>query len=133
LRGFQGCSGLEKKRSGPSSAGGEALAATPFKSSWVTESQGGEGLVRLTYPMKYKTWFQPLARRLGQRSDGVRTRTLELDQMGSRAWRLIDGRRTVQDLIDVFVKEFGLHPRESEAAMTTFIRQLGRRGLIGLS
>ena len=110
----------------------EALQARPVANSWVEVEKTPEGLVRLGYPVTHKPWFSRLARFLGQDGEYRGRRHLELDQMGSAAWDLIDGRNSVNQLIHAFVKRYGIHEREAEAAMTAFIRELGRRGLIGL-
>jgi hypothetical protein len=38
----------------------------------------------------------------------------------------------VRQLIDTFARTHQLEPREAEVAVTQFLRELGRRGLIGM-
>ena len=111
---------------------GQALASRPVKNSFVDEEEVEGGLIRLCYPVTIKPWFGRISRIMGHDGEYHGRKNLDLDQMGSAAWRLMDGERSVSDLIDSFVKRYGIHKKEAEAAMTAFVRELGRRGLIGL-
>lgn len=57
---------------------------------------------------------------------------LQLDALGTEVWDLIDGRRSVRKIIQRFAETHRLHPREAEVSVTRFLRELGKRGLIGL-
>ena len=116
---------------GPSSRS-EALAYYPEKSSEVLEVELETGEIVLTYPLVLRPWFLNLARRVGLRSKEPLTRKLQLDAMGSLTWTLLNGKRTVQDLVNHACRRYNLNEREAEVAMTGFLRELGRRGLIGL-
>ncbi len=116
---------------GPSSRS-EALAYYPVKSSEVLEAELDTGEIVLTYPLVLRPWFLNLARRVGLRSKEPLTRKLQLDAMGSLTWTLLDGTHTVQDLVNHACRRYNLNKREAEVAMTGFLRELGRRGLIGL-
>lgn len=110
----------------------EALSYRPIKNSEVLEEKLESGEVLLSYPLILRPGLFKLARRLGLRSGEPFTRRLQLDEMGSLTWKLLDGKRTVQDLVDVVCRRYNLNRREAEIAMTGFIRDLGKRGLIGL-
>ena len=116
---------------GPSNRS-EALACYPVRSSEVLEVELETGEIVLTYPLILRPWFLNLARRMGLRSKEPLTRKLQLDAMGSLTWTLLDGNRTVQDLVNLVCRRYNLNKREAEVAMTGFLRELGRRGLIGL-
>jgi hypothetical protein len=62
----------------------------------------------------------------------TRSGKLQLDILGSAVWDLLDGKRSLQRVATVFAVEHQLEPEEAEVAVTQFIRELGRRGLIGL-
>jgi hypothetical protein len=85
-------------------------------------------MVRIKYPILLRPW---LARLLPQRAS-VPVRTLELDSMGSFVWGHIDGERTVQELADLVASRYGCHASEAEHAVASFVRHLGRRGILGL-
>jgi hypothetical protein len=103
------------------------------KSQEVLEKKLENGEVLLTYPLILRPWFVNLASRLGLRSKGSLTRSLQLDEMGSLTWTLLDGERSVQDLVEFVCQRYKLNRREAEVAMTGFLRELGKRGLIGFS
>jgi hypothetical protein len=73
-----------------------------------------------------------VVKRFGGPDDYVQTKTLELDKLGSSVWDLLDGKRSIRQLIQIFAETHQLQFREAEVAVTQFIRELGRRGLIGL-
>ncbi len=110
----------------------EALSYCPVKNGEVIEEKLETGEIMLTYPLVLQPWFLNLARRLGLRSKEPLTRKLQLDAMGSLTWSLLDGKRSVRDLANFVCRRYDLNKREAEVAMTGFLRQLGRRGLIGL-
>jgi hypothetical protein len=115
---------------GPASRS-DALAYCPVKSLETLEEKTENGEVLLTYPLILRPWFLNLARRLGLGSGESMSRKLQLDEMGSLVWSFMDGNRTVQDVVDLVSRRYKLNPREAEVAMTSFLRELGRRGLVG--
>ena len=118
-------------RDGPSSRS-EAFAYRPVRNREVIEEKLESGTMVLTYPLRVRPWLVGIAQRLGLQSKESLTRKLELDEIGSLTWTLLDGKRTVQDLVDLLCRRYKLNRREAEVAMTGFLRELGRRGLIGL-
>jgi len=52
--------------------------------------------------------------------------------VGTSVWDLVDGKRSVRMIIQIFAKAHRLENREAEVSVTSFIRQLGQRGLLGL-
>jgi hypothetical protein len=110
----------------------ESLAYTPVKNVQVTEKRLETGDVLLTYPAEVRPWFAGLVRRLGGPSGKTYTKKIQLDTLGTAVWEMMDGKRTVRQLIRKFAKHHQLHTREAEVAVTQFIRDLGKRGVIGL-
>lgn len=109
-----------------------SLACRPAKNPEVQETLQDSGELLLTYPVRARPWFEALARRLGAPAAGVQTRRLQLDTLGTAAWQLLDGQRTVAAVVQAFGRKFQLHPREAEVSVTRFLKELGKRGLIGL-
>lgn len=109
----------------------QALACRPVKCPLV-EEELSEELVRLCYPLSLKPWFAQIASRIGVWDNSPRIKRLELDAMGTRAWRLMDGRRSVRQVIDAMAEAYGMQPREAELSVSAFIKDLGRRGLVAL-
>ena len=110
----------------------EAFAYCPVKNREVLEEKLEGGAMVLTYPLVIRPWLAGIAQRLGLQSSEPLTRRLELDEMGSLTWSLLDGKRTVLDVVDFLCRRYKLNRREAEVATTGFLRELGKRGLIGL-
>ena len=110
----------------------EALACIPEKSGQVRETVGEDGNLLLDYTVSVRPWFAGLLKRLGVGSDGRINKKLQLDELGTQVWGMVDSRRTVRDIVQHFAGEHRLPEREAEAAVTRFLRELGKRGLVGL-
>jgi hypothetical protein len=123
---------FKKKAGGTLQARSEALKRIPVKNLRVEEGRSESGEIIIRYPVSMRPWIAGVIKRLGGSPDGVRNKKLQLDVLGTEVWNLIDGRRSVRRIIEVFAETHRLQSREAEAAVTQFIRQLGQRGLIGL-
>jgi hypothetical protein len=53
-----------------------------------------------------------------------------LNAVGSRVWDLIDGRRTVDDIVDLVVAEFDVTRPQAAADVGAFVRELVDKGLV---
>jgi hypothetical protein len=111
---------------------GAALDLKVLKNRGIEVDVTDQGLVRLRYPVAITPWVGSLARRLRLWDGRPLLRTLELDAMGTTVWGWIDDKRTVAELCEKLAERYTLHPREAEVAMTAFVRQLGRRGIVAL-
>jgi hypothetical protein len=111
----------------------EALACVPVKSEAVAAYRTDAGVMRLRYPLVVKPWIADLAKRFGAAPDAPPARQLELDELGTLTWALIDGKRSVRGIVKQFAGQTRVHPKEAEAAVTRFLRELGRRGIIGMA
>ncbi len=124
--------GLFKRKPKPVMGREQALDMVLVRNSAIKAETGADGLMRIRYEVASRPWFGRLAERVGMWDGTPVKRTLELDELGSFVWGLIDDKRTVRDLAVLFVERYKVQPREAEVAVTEFIRQLGRRGLIAL-
>jgi len=61
------------------------------------------------------------------------TRTITLDEVGSFVWRLCDGEHSVSAMVKALCARYKLGKREAEVSLTTYLRDLGRRGLIAFA
>jgi Coenzyme PQQ synthesis protein D (PqqD) len=104
------------------------MAGIPVPHAGIRIQETDQGLIRLSYPLSLKPW---IARLLPDRIS-LPIRTLELDSMGSFVWNQIDGKASVLELAGRVTKKYACHPSEAEHAVAAFIRQLGRRGILGL-
>lgn len=110
----------------------QALGCTPVKSVHVSEQRLGEGEVVISYPMAVKPGISRLLERFGGRPEKVRVKKLQLDELGTAVWDMLDGRSTVREIVGEFAAAHRLEPKEAEVSVTHFLRMLGQRGLIGL-
>ena len=109
-----------------------SLAMRPARSKQVREGPLDGGLIRLVYLSAYKPWFAGLARRVGAWAGRPLERKLDLDELGSFCWNLIDGDRQVREMARILAERYGLPAREAELSVAAFLRELGRRGIIGI-
>lgn len=123
---------FRKKRTGAEISHSEAMNCIPVKNLQASETRGEAGLVLLSYPAEIRPWIAGWIRRFGGASDDVRLKKLQLDELGTAVWDLLDGKRTVGQVIQSFTAMQRLHPKEATVAVTLFFRELGKRGLIGL-
>lgn len=110
----------------------QALQAIPAINRLVTESRLDSGEVVIAYPVAVRPWMAKMLKLLGREPEALMTRKLQLDLLGTAVWDLIDGRRPVQDMIQRFANRYKLQAREAEVSVTQFLRELGRRGIIGM-
>jgi hypothetical protein len=111
----------------------EALAFKPVKSQQVSETRLETGEVVIQYPLAVRPLIAAVARRLGKSpQDLVQTKKLQLDALGTSVWDLVDGNHSVRRMIKIFAETHRLENREAEVSVTRFIRELGKRGLLGL-
>jgi hypothetical protein len=110
----------------------QALNSIPVKNIQVSEESPESGQVIIHYLTTMRPWISKVIRRLGGAEAQPQTKKLQLDQLGTEVWKLIDGNRSVRLIIRAFAESNQLQIREAEVAVTQFIRELGKRGLIGL-
>lgn len=123
----------KKKQNEAALTRAQAMACIPVKGRHVQESRLESGEIRLAYPDTRQPWFGGLLRRLaGPGGDRVQVRKLQLDALGTSVWELLDGKRTVLEIVELFAAKYRLHPKEAEVSVSQFLRELGRRELIGL-
>ena len=120
------------RRNSPQVTRTEALAARPQKNMLVEERRLDSGELLLTYPVQVRPWLAAAVHRLRGSLQEPSRRKLQLDALGASVWDLVDGQRSVRQIVKAFATAHRLHEQEAEVSVTTFLRQLGRRGLIGL-
>jgi Coenzyme PQQ synthesis protein D (PqqD) len=123
---------FRKKSGGNHLSRTEALEYTPAKSSQISEIRLETGEVIVEYPLTVRPWIAAIANRLGGDQKPKQTKKLQLDAMGTSVWDLVDGNRSVRMIIQIFAEAHRLENKEAEISVTSFIRQLGQRGLLGL-
>lgn len=110
----------------------ESLLCIPVRNPLVEEERQNTGIVILSYPEPVKPWFSGILGRIGKKSETRRVKKLELDVLGTGVWDLMDGKSSVKDIIESFTKVHKLYPKEAEISVIQFLRELGRRQIIGM-
>ena len=110
----------------------EALGSVPIKNTEVEEVLLNSEDIMLIYPVQVKPWAAALLRKLGKPPEQIGRKKLQLDALGTSVWKLLDGERTVKHIIQIFTQQQQVHRKEAEVAVTQFLRELGKRGLIGM-
>ena len=123
---------FKKKSKQPAISRAEALDRIPVKSIQITEARLETGEVVIRYPITMRPFFAGLVKRFGGPEVQTRMKKLQLDELGTSVWDMINGKFSVRQLVEGFARTHRLEAREAEVSVTQFIRELGRRGLIGL-
>ena len=116
------------KRKGPVLSREQSMASMPLRNPMLTESVEDDGIVRLAIPRKEAWWVKLLSRVFYV----PKRRRIALDELGSFVWQQCDGETTVRTLIDKFCKKYKLNRKEAEVSMVAYLRQLAKKGLIGI-
>jgi hypothetical protein len=107
----------------------EALSALPVRNQALKAEPGPEGELTLTVPRR-EDWVGKL---LASLFAVPKERKIVLDRVGADIWQLCDGQNTVQQIIARLSEQYKLNRKEAEVSLTAYLRQLGRRGLIGFA
>ncbi len=119
-----------KPQSPPKPSRSEALACVPVimpQAQWVKQENGD---ILVEYPFVAKPLLQAIFNRFNGANQQKLTRKLQLDGLGSQVWAAIDGEKSVAELIRDFAESSTMSMQEAELSVTTFLRELGKRGLI---
>ncbi|WP_136809695.1 PqqD family protein [Desulfosediminicola flagellatus] len=108
----------------------DALACIPDIAPSIEWQADDSGTILVEYQLAIKPLLLAIFRRFNKNQPKRMTRKLQLDSLGSRVWTYIDGKRTVSAIISEFALETTITRQEAEQSVTTFLRELGKRGLI---
>jgi hypothetical protein len=119
-----------KKEPPPQINRAESLACIPVILPAITWEKQDSGEILIEYPLVLKPLLKAIFMRFNKEKTEKLTKKLQLDGLGSQVWSCIDGQRNVQEIIAEFATASTITNQEAELSVTTFIRELGRRGLI---
>src|SRR5210317_1718408 len=80
------------------------LQHRPAKSLHITESRLESGDVLLEYPLTVRPWLAAVSKRLGRSNEIVKIKKLQLDALGTAVWDLVDGKRSVRRIVQIFAE-----------------------------
>ena len=117
-----------KKKPSPFPDAYAQLQAIPVRNQAVEMLPGGPQDVRIAaVPVKYPNWLAPMARWLGWAG---RKRKYELEGLGLAVYERIDGRTTIENLVDWLMAEHRLSFFESRALILHYVHQLMTKALV---
>ena len=113
----------------PPAAWERMLRARPIRNAAAELERAEDGAVRITVRKRPPRWLTPLAWVFRPHL----TDRYELDALGAQVWSLCDGQRSVEQIVDACSGEFELTFHEARAAVTGYLRDLVRRGVVAMA
>ncbi|SDO75928.1 PqqD family protein [Desulforhopalus singaporensis] len=129
---FSNKKGFQQTADAPKLTRTQSLGCIPVKTEGVTWAAGENGDALIEYPIALKPFFINILGRFTGTPRTRLTKKLQLDETGSRVWYLMNGQHDVKTIIKQVAQETGLSLQEAELAVTAFLKELGKRGLIML-
>lgn len=108
----------------------QSLRCVPVRNEHVEEKRLDSGEVTLYLPRREVWWVNALAKIFYIPKKG---RGIMLDELGTSMWDMIDGRTNVKQVIERFASTYRLSKREAELSIVAHLRNLAKRGLIGIA
>ena len=104
------------------------LDVIPFRSENITAEKGSDGTVTIAFPRFKYEWRRRFLLPKGMSPD-IHVR---LEEHGTAVWELIDGKRTVRQIIEELAEHFD-HEENYESRITAYITQLQKDGFVKLA
>jgi len=108
----------------------QSLRCVPVRNEHVEEQRSDSGEVTLYLPRREVWWVNALAKIFYIPKKG---RGIMLDELGTSVWDMIDGQTNVKQVIERFASAYRLSKREAELSIVAHLRNLAKRGLIGIA
>jgi hypothetical protein len=120
--------GKKKRRTPPGPSIRDPLAVIPLIPPNVEMKHDRQGLLHLRLPLPVKG----LKKRLGDWFGCDYTKKFDLDEYGTLYFSLVDGKRTMREIVAAMVKKLGRSRKETEKSVILFTKGLMTRGMIVL-
>lgn len=122
--------GLLGRKKRPQLSREQVMRSRPVRNVLLQWTRGADGKVVITIPRR-QDWVGRIANIFFAIP---KTRQLILDdEVGSTVWTICDGEHTISSIVDHLCKTYQLTRKEAEVSVTEFLRQLGRRRLVGFA
>lgn len=105
----------------------QVLASRPVRNPEVVAEELEDGGLRLVTRRRGDWWVRALSAIFPI----PRERRIELDSVGRQVWELCDGEHSLRQLIEAFQVRHKLTRAEAEWSLRNYLRDLGKRGLVG--
>ena len=106
----------------------QSMSAIAVRNPALKCEREEDGTVQLMIPRREAWWVTLLSRVFYV----PKRRRVSLDELGTYVWDQCDGETTMRTLIDKFAKKYKLNRKEAEVSMVTYLKQLAKKGLIGI-
>tara|TARA_B100000949_G_C14249445_1_gene437391 strand:- start:731 stop:1111 length:381 start_codon:yes stop_codon:yes gene_type:complete len=119
--------GIFSKRKPPVIDRRQSLASVPVRNESVTVVEPEEDgptivKVKLSRGLYFLDRFRP----------PIMEQRYELDELGAYTFNSVDGEKTVRDIVDKFIEDYGLNRREAELSVVSFLKMLMQRQIISI-
>jgi len=105
----------------------QVLSSRPIRNEQLKTEELDDGGIRI-HALRREAWWVKL---LGIVFPIARERRIELDSVGKQVWELCDGKHTLRDMAEEFRKRHKLTRTEAEWSLRNYLKDLGKRGLVG--
>jgi hypothetical protein len=107
----------------------QVLASKPLRNPQLEWEKNDAGEIVVT--IRRRTDWK--AKALGLLFPIPTQRTIVLDGPGTFVWEMCDGNTDIQAMMRRLAQHYQLNIKEAELSLTTYLRNLGKRGLIGFA
>jgi hypothetical protein len=107
----------------------QVLASKPLRNPQLEweKNEDGEMVVTIRRRSSWK------AKALGLLFPIPNQRTIVLDEPGTFVWEMCDGETDIQTMMRRLAQRYQLNIKEAELSLTTYLRNMGKRGLVGFA
>ena len=107
----------------------QSLASVPLRNELIEVERSDGGEIRLVIPRRESWWVNALSRVFYV----PKTHRISLDEIGSFVWELCDGKHNVRQIVQALSTRYKLHRKEAEVSVVAYLRQLAKKGIIGIA
>ncbi len=107
----------------------DILTALPLRNQLIQWEVDDKNEVSLVIPQKQKLWVRIVSKVFMLPGK----RVVVLDDVGSYVWQLCDGKNSISHIVKSLCERYRMTRKEAETSLFTFMRQLGKRGIIGFA
>ena len=108
---------------------GAILKSLPLRNQLIEWEADDKGEVSLVIPQKETLWLKLVAKLFMLPPK----RVVVLDDVGGFVWQLCDGHNSIGHIVKQLCDKYRMTRKEAETSLFTFMRQLGKRGMVGFA
>ncbi len=107
----------------------DILQSLPLRNQLIEWEVDHNGEVSLVIPQKETLWLRLVAKLFMLPPK----RVVVLDDVGAFVWQLCDGHNSIAQIVKQLCGKYRMTRKEAETSLFTFMRQLGKRGMVGFA